>query len=227
MGRHVCEHAKERASNGAAGWGRGTWNLFERARPRISTTRLAPARRLWRGGGHVGVVGAAKLGSDLEATNRAVGVSGSAHTKAALARGRDAVVEGDRSVVEADVEERRLLGVHDGGLAEHGLRRRRLVQEAVGGRQEQGSYEIGLRFRTVSVSPQRRAGGFAPMVGERTAVPKRAAGGRGSSRRRVHGVGSGISSRKQPKQPGLQGPLLTASGAHVGGSASRQQWCRA
>ena len=170
---------------------------------------------------------AAKLGSDLEATNRAVGVSGSAHTKAALARGRDAVVEGDRSVVEADVEERRLLGVHDGGLAEHGLRRRRLVQEAVGGRQEQGSYEIGLRFRTVSVSPQRRAGGFAPMVGERTAVPKRAAGGRGSSRRRVHGVGSGISSRKQPKQPGLQGPLLTASGAHVGGSASRQQWCRA
>ena len=91
------------------------------------------------------MVGAAKLGSDLEATNRAVGVSGSAHTKAALARGRDAVVEGDRSVVEADVEERRLLGVHDGGLAEHGLRRRRLVQEAVGRRQEQGSYEIGLR----------------------------------------------------------------------------------
>ena len=126
--------------------GRGTWNLFERARLRMSTTRLAPARRLWRGGGHVGVVGAAKLGSDLEATNRAVGVSGSAHTKAALARGRDAVVEGDRSVVEADVEERRLLGVNDGGLAQDGLRRRRLVQEAVGRRQEQGSYEIGLRF---------------------------------------------------------------------------------
>ena len=91
------------------------------------------------------MVGAAKLGSDLEATNRAVGVSGSAHTKAALARGRDAVVEGDRSVVEADVEERRLLGVNDGGLAQDGLRRRRLVQEAVGGRQEQSSYEIGLR----------------------------------------------------------------------------------
>jgi len=121
--------------------------LFERARPRKSTTRLAPARRLWRGGGHVGVVGAAKLGSDLEATNRAVGVSGSAHTKAALARGRDAVVEGDASVVEADVEERRLLGVNDGGLAQDGLRRRRLVQEAVGRRQEQGSYEIGLRIR--------------------------------------------------------------------------------
>ena len=92
------------------------------------------------------MVGAAKLGSDLEATNRAVGVSGSAHTKAALARGRDAVVERDASVVEADVEEGRLLGVHDGGLAQDGLRRRRLVQEAVGGRQEQGSYEIGLRI---------------------------------------------------------------------------------
>ena len=132
--------------------------MFERARPRIMTTRLAPARRLWRGGGHVGVVGAAKLGSDLEATNRAVGVSGSAHTEAALARGRDAVVEGDRSVVEADVEEGRLLGVHDGGLAEHGLRRRRLVQEAVGGRQEQGSYEVGLRCRApVSVLPRKRA----------------------------------------------------------------------
>lgn len=91
------------------------------------------------------MVGAAKLGSDLEATNRAVGVSGSAHTKAALARGRDAVVEGDRRVVEADVEERRLLGVHDGGLAQDGLRRRRLVQEAVGRRQEQRAYEIGLR----------------------------------------------------------------------------------
>ena len=139
------EHAKERAENGAAGWGIGDGNLFERARPHVSTTRLAPARRLWRGGGHVGVVGAAKLGSDLEATNRAVGVSGSAHTKAALARGRDAVVEGDRSVVEAHVEERRLLGVNDGGLAQDGLRRRRLVQEAVGRRQEQGSYEVGLR----------------------------------------------------------------------------------
>ena len=162
MGRHVGEHAKERAENGAAGWGIGDGNLFERARPHISTTRLAPARRLWRGGGHVGVVGAAKLGSDLEATNRAVGVSGSAHTKAALARGRDAVVEGDRSVVEADVEERRLLGVHDGGLAEHGLRRRRLVQEAVGRRQEQGSYEVGLRFGRRgerAVSRRRRGGG--------------------------------------------------------------------
>ena len=147
MGRHVGEHAKERVSKNAAGWGIGDGNLFERARPRVSTTRLAPARRLWRGGGHVGVVGAAKLGSNLEATNRAVGVSGSAHTKAALARGRDAVVEGDRSVVEADVEERRLLGVNDGGLAQDGLRRRRLVQEAVGRRQEQGSYEVGLRCR--------------------------------------------------------------------------------
>ena len=162
MGRHVGEHAKERAENGAAGWGIGDGNLFERARPHISTTRLAPARRLWRGGGHVGVVGAAKLGSDLEATNRAVGVSGSAHTKAALARGRDAVVEGDASVVEADVEERRLLGVNDGGLAEHGLRRRRLVQEAVGRRQEQGSYEIGLRYRaTVS-----EGAGVAPHRGD-------------------------------------------------------------
>ena len=157
MGRHVGEHAKERAENGAAGWGIGDGNLFERARPRVSTTRLAPARRLWRGGGHVGVVGAAKLGSDLEATNRAVGVSGSAHTKAALARGRDAVVEGDGRVVEADVEERRLLGVNDGGLAEHGLRRRRLVQKAVGRRQEQGSYEI--RLRAVS---RRRPGGGKP-----------------------------------------------------------------
>ena len=147
MGRHSSEHAKERARNGAAGWGIGDGNLFERARPHISTTRLAPARRLWRGGGHLGVVGAAKLGSNLEATNRAVGVSGSAHTKAALARGRDAVVEGDASVVEADVEEGRLLGVNDGGLAQDGLRRRRLVQEAVGRRQEQGSYEIGLRCR--------------------------------------------------------------------------------
>ena len=91
------------------------------------------------------MVGAAKLGSDLEATNRAVGVSGSAHTKAALARGRDAVVEGDRRVVEAHVEEGRLLGVDDRGLAQDGLRRRRLVQEAVGGRQEQSSYEISLR----------------------------------------------------------------------------------
>ena len=165
------EHAKERAENGAAGWGRGTWNLFERARPRMSTTRLAPARRLWRGGGHVGVVGAAKLESNLEATNRAVGVSGSAHTKAALARGRDAVVEGDRSVVEADVEERRLLGVNDGGLAEHGLRRRRLVQEAVGRRQEQSSYEISLR----AVSRRRPGGGKAfqnvgQMVGGQAAV---------------------------------------------------------
>ena len=134
----------------------------------------------------MGVVGAAKLGSDLEATNRAVGVSGSAHTKAALARGRDAVVEGDRSVVEADVEERRLLGVNDGGLAQDGLRRRRLVQEAVGRRQEQGSYEIGLRVRaTVSVSPQRRAGGFAPMVGGAEAVPKRGARVPGSLRRRL------------------------------------------
>ena len=107
------------------------------------------------------MVGAAKLGSDLEATNRAVGVSGSAHTKAALARGRDAVVEGDRRVVEADVEERRLLGVDDRGLAQDGLRRRRLVQEAVGRRQEQGSYEIGLRFgrrvQRVRGSPRRRA----------------------------------------------------------------------
>ena len=163
----------QRVGGGGEGWA-GTWastpksapgrrgrlgigdgNLFERARPRMSTTRLAPARRLWRGGGHVGVVGAAKLGSDLEATNRAVGVSGSAHTKAALARGRDAVVEGDASVVEADVEERRLLGVNDGGLAQDGLRRRRLVQEAVGGRQEQGSYEVGLR----AVSRRRPGGG--------------------------------------------------------------------
>ena len=169
----------------------------------------------------MGVVGAAKLGSDLEATNRAVGVSGSAHTKAALARGRDAVVEGDASVVEADVEERRLLGVNDGGLAQDGLRRRRLVQEAVGRRQEQGSYEIGLRCVS------RWAGGFASTAGGRKAVPKRGAIGGGSSRRRVDGVGSGISPRKQPKQPGLQGPLLTASGAHVSGSASRQQWSRA
>ena len=112
------------------------------------------------------MVGAAKLGSNLEATNRAVGVSGSAHTKAALARGRDAVVEGDRSVVEADVEERRLLGVNDGGLAQDGLRRRRLVQEAVGRRQEQGSYEISLRCRVTrseragvtAMSPRRRWG---------------------------------------------------------------------
>ena len=147
MGRHVASTPKSAPGTARPVGGRGTWNLFERARPRIMTTRLAPARRLWRGGGHVGVVGAAKLGSDLEATNRAVGVSGSAHTKAALARGRDAVVEGDRSVVEADVEERRLLGVNDGGLAQDGLQRRRLVQEAVGGRQEQGSYEIGLRVR--------------------------------------------------------------------------------
>ena len=147
--------------------------MFERARPRMSTTRLAPARRLWRGGGHVGVVGAAKLGSDLEATNRAVGVSGSAHTKAALARGRDAVVEGDASVVEAHVEERRLLGVNDGGLAQDGLRRRRLVQEAVGRRQEQGSYEIGLR----AVS-RRRPGG-------RKAVPKLGPRGGGSARCRL------------------------------------------
>ena len=167
------------------------------------------------------MVGAAKLGSDLEATNRAVGVSGSAHTKAALARGRDAVVEGDRRVVEAHVEERRLLGVNDGGLAQDGLRRRRLVQEAVGGRQEQGSYEVGLRFRA-TVSARFRVDG-----GGRKAVPKRAAGGRGSSLRLVDGVGSGISARKQPKRPGLQGPLLTASGAHVSGSARMQQWRRA
>ena len=187
----------------------------------MSTTRLAPARRLWRGGGHVGVVGAAKLGSDLEATNRAVGVSGSAHTKAALARGRDAVVEGDRRVVEADVEERRLLGVDDGGLAQDGLRRRRLVQEAVGRRQEQGSYEVSLRFGATVNARFRGDGGGAE------GCSKTWARGRGSSRRRVDGVGSGISSRKQPKQPGLQGPLLTASGAHVSGSASRQQWSRA
>ena len=138
--------------------------MFETARHHVSTTRLAPARRLWRGGGHVGVVGAAKLGSDLEATNRAVGVSGSAHTKAALARGRDAVVEGDRSVVEADVEEGGLLDVNDGGLAQDGLRRRRLVQEAVGRRQEQSSYEIGLRFgrrvQRVRGSPRRRVDGW-------------------------------------------------------------------
>ena len=183
------------------------------------------------------MVGAAKLGSDLEATNRAVGVSGSAHTKAALARGRDAVVEGDRRVVEAHVEERRLLGVDDGGLAQDGLRRRGLVQEAVGRRQEQSSYEISLRFwgdgeravsrrwpggRKATVSGQFRVDG-----GGRKAVPKRGARRRGSSRRRVDGVGSGISSRKQPKQPGLQGPLLTASGANLSGSASRQQWSRA
>ena len=109
------------------------------------------------------MVGAAKLGSDLEATNRAVGVSGSAHTKAALARGRDAVVEGDRRVVEADVEEGGLLGVDDGGLAQDGLRRRRLVQEAVGRRQEQGSYEISLRLRATlsegaGVAPPRGVG---------------------------------------------------------------------
>ena len=183
------------------------------------------------------MVGAAKLGSDLEATNRAVGVSGSAHTKAALARGRDAVVERDASVVEADVEEGRLLGVHDRGLAQDGLRRRRLVQEAVGRRQEQSSYEIGLRIRaTVSARFRVDGGGGrkATVSGQfrgddrgRKAVPKRGAIGGGSSRRRVDGVGSGISSRKQPKQPGLQGPLLTASGAHVSGSASRQQWSRA
>ena len=29
MGRHVGEHAKERAENGAAGWGIGDGNLFE------------------------------------------------------------------------------------------------------------------------------------------------------------------------------------------------------
>ena len=107
------------------------------------------------------MVGAAKLGSDLEATNRAVGVSGSAHTKAALARGRDAVVEGDRRVVEAHVEEGRLLGVDDRGLAQDGLRRRRLVQEAVGRRQEQGSYEVGLRFGATVSARFRGDGGGA------------------------------------------------------------------
>ena len=128
------------------------------------------------------MVGAAKLGSDLEATNRAVGVSGSAHTKAALARGRDAVVEGDRSVVEADVEEGGLLDVNDGGLAQDGLRRRRLVQEAVGGRQEQGSYEIGLRFgrrvQRVRGSPRRAATAegadkFNEAVSQLSAAPER------------------------------------------------------
>ena len=198
-GRHVGEHAKERAENGAAGWGRGTWNLFERARPRMSTTRLAPARRLWRGGGHVGVVGAAKLESNLEATNRAVGVSGSAHTKAALARGRDAVVEGDRSVVEADVEERRLLGVNDGGLAQDGLRRRRLVQEAVGRRQEQGSYEIGLRA-----------------VSRRGAESRSKTWGNwwGSSRRRVDGAGPGYPPGSSLNRLDFTlGPVLEAPGA--------------
>ena len=29
MGRHVGEHAKERAENGAAGWGIGDGNVFE------------------------------------------------------------------------------------------------------------------------------------------------------------------------------------------------------
>ena len=81
---------------------------------------------------------------------------------------------------------------------------------------------VGRRFQKVRGSPR-----LASTAGGRKAVPKRGAGGGGSSRRRVAGVGSGISSRKQPKQPGLQGPLLTASGAHVSGSASRQQWRRA
>ena len=125
------------------------------------------------------MVGAAKLGSDLEATNRAVGVSGSAHTKAALARGRDAVVEGDARVVEAHVEEGRLLGVDDGGLAQDGLRRRRLVQEAVGRRQEQGSYEVGLRCRTT--------------VSEGAGVaPPRVDGWGADSRSKTCGGGSGV-----------------------------------
>ena len=38
------EHAKERAENGAAGWGIGDGNLFERARPRIIDDAARPGR---------------------------------------------------------------------------------------------------------------------------------------------------------------------------------------
>ena len=81
----------------------------------------------------------------LEATNRAVGVSGSSHTKAALARGRDALVEGDGRVVQSDVEEGGLLDGDDHRFAEDGLRRRRMVHEAGDGRRE-GEGPKGLRW---------------------------------------------------------------------------------
>ena len=38
------EHAKERAENGAAGWGIGDGNLFERARPRMIDDAARPGR---------------------------------------------------------------------------------------------------------------------------------------------------------------------------------------
>ena len=38
------EHAKERAENGAAGWGIGDGNLFEGARPRIIDDAARPGR---------------------------------------------------------------------------------------------------------------------------------------------------------------------------------------
>ena len=65
----------------------------------------------------------------LEATNRAVGVSGSAHTKAALARGRDGVVELDVAVVQRRVEDGHVLDEDDCLLLRHGRRLERRRRE--------------------------------------------------------------------------------------------------
>jgi hypothetical protein len=51
----------------------------------------------------------------LSSLIRAVGVSGSSHTKAALARRGDGLVELHLGLVEADVEEGRLLDEGGGG----------------------------------------------------------------------------------------------------------------
>ena len=69
-----------------------------------------------------------------DAARPAVGVPGSAHTKATLSRGRDLVVELDIGVVEAHVEELGLLGVEDDGrpLRLVRLQRRRRGEPARG-----------------------------------------------------------------------------------------------
>ena len=109
-GRHVASTPRAR-QNGAAGWGIGTFQCREGAAP-IYRRRGCSARRLWRRGS------CGRGRGPFSRVQSRGHQPGSwclrlSHTKAALARGRDRRRR-DGRVVEADVEERRLLGVNDG-----------------------------------------------------------------------------------------------------------------
>eukprot|EP00629_Pelagomonadales_sp_RCC1024_P019054 CAMPEP_0119260122 /NCGR_PEP_ID=MMETSP1329-20130426/660_1 /TAXON_ID=114041 /ORGANISM="Genus nov. species nov., Strain RCC1024" /LENGTH=124 /DNA_ID=CAMNT_0007259539 /DNA_START=144 /DNA_END=514 /DNA_ORIENTATION=+ len=92
--------------------------------------------------------------SYLEATNRAVGVPGSSHTKAALARRGDGVVELHLGLVEADVEEGRLLDEGGSGLLLLVLRDRMVLRrhKRRGEEQERRAHEDAQQVRWVAMS---------------------------------------------------------------------------